>query len=163
MRKFILNVNGVQKVVEFLSVKEGSYNVRVDGKEYKLNIIPIEESVIILEMEGRIYDCFVYENRNGYVVYLKGETIEVERGALDIKKKGLEKEGRIEVKAKMPGKVKRIVATTGDFLKKDSGVLILEAMKMENEIKAPKDGVLKEINVRENMTVEVGTTLFVIE
>ncbi len=163
MKRMVLTVRGSPKVVEISSQSQNSYMVKVNDKEYQLNVIPVESNILLLELNGKIYDCFVYENKTGYVVFLDGETIEVEQTSFISKSKGVEKKGRIEVKAKMPGRVKRILAKSGDTLRKDMGVMIIEAMKMENEIRSPKDGILKEINVKENMTVEVGTTLFVIE
>lgn len=163
MKRIFLNVRGNQKVVEILKKEEGIYWAKVNGNEYKLKVKPIEGEIFLLEINGKVFDCFVYENKNGYVVFLNGETIEVEPASSLLKGGRLEKKGRVEVKARMPGRVKRILAKVGDNIQKDKGVITLEAMKMENEIKAPKDGILKELNVKEGMTVEVGTTLFVIE
>jgi len=63
----------------------------------------------------------------------------------------------------MPGKVARILAEQGAEIKKGEGVLIVEAMKMQNEMKAPKDGIVKEIRCAEGETVNAGDVLAVIE
>ncbi|NPA74231.1 MAG: biotin attachment protein [Epsilonproteobacteria bacterium] len=70
--------------------------------------------------------------------------------------------GGEEVLATLPGTVFKIVANEGDKVKKDDVVLILEAMKMEIEVVAPKDGVISSINVSQGDSVENGQLLFVI-
>ena len=64
------------------------------------------------------------------------------------------------VKALMPGRVVRVLVTAGQSVLKGAGLLILEAMKMENEIHAPVDGVVDQIFVTAGTTVEAGAELF---
>ena len=63
----------------------------------------------------------------------------------------------------MPGKVVRILVEQGAEVKQGEGVIVVEAMKMQNEMKAPKDGIIKEIRVAEGATVNAGDILVVIE
>lgn len=63
------------------------------------------------------------------------------------------------VKALMPGRVVRVLVNQGDAVTKGTGLLILEAMKMENEIQAPTDGVVDELFVEPGQTVEAGADL----
>ena len=67
------------------------------------------------------------------------------------------------VTAPMPGKVLRVLVREGEQVKTGQGLIILEAMKMENEIPAPKDGVIKKIHVKEGDTVDTGQRLVQIE
>ena len=67
------------------------------------------------------------------------------------------------VTAPMPGKILRILVKEGDEVKTGQGLLVLEAMKMENEIPAPKDGVVKKILVKEGDTVDTGQALMELE
>jgi biotin carboxyl carrier protein len=67
------------------------------------------------------------------------------------------------VEAEMPGKVVKIAAAVGDVVEEGQGLVIIEAMKMENEIRSPIDGRVTEMTVSEGQTVEPGTTLFVVE
>ncbi len=163
MKKLVFNIRGNQKVIEISTQGEGLYRAKVNGNEYNLKVTPVDRDIYLLDLNGKIFDCFVYENKSGYVVFLNGETIEIETGSTLLGGGKLEKKGRVEVKARMPGRVKKILANVGDIIQKGSGVITLEAMKMENEIKSPKDGVLKELNVKEGMTIEVGAVLFVVE
>ena len=70
---------------------------------------------------------------------------------------------RAEVKAPMPGKVVKILVASGDTVSSGQGVLLFEAMKMQNEIKSPQDGVVSEISVEEGQAVEARDRLFVIQ
>ena len=63
----------------------------------------------------------------------------------------------------MPGKVVRVLAEVGAEIKQGEGVIIVEAMKMQNEMKSPKDGTVKEIRYDEGATVNAGDVLAVIE
>ncbi len=68
----------------------------------------------------------------------------------------------IEIKAPMPGGVWKILKRSGDVVKKNEPILILEVMKMENEIVAPSDGTIKEILVKESDKVAAGQTLIML-
>jgi biotin carboxyl carrier protein len=61
--------------------------------------------------------------------------------------------------AQMPGKVIKVMAEVGAEVKKGDPVIILEAMKMENELKAPKDGVIEQIHITEGQAVDAGESL----
>jgi len=63
----------------------------------------------------------------------------------------------------MPGKVVRILLEAGSEVKKGDGVLVVEAMKMQNEMKSPKDGIVRELRSTEGSTVNAGDVLVVIE
>ncbi len=67
--------------------------------------------------------------------------------------------GSVKVSAPMPGKIVSVKATVGQQLKKGDVILILEAMKMENEIVSPQDGTLASINVTAGQSIEAGSLL----
>jgi pyruvate carboxylase subunit B len=69
------------------------------------------------------------------------------------------KVGPASVQSPMPGKVVKVLVAVGDEVKAGQGVVVVEAMKMENELKAPKDGKVKAISVKEGQPVEAGQTL----
>jgi biotin carboxyl carrier protein len=71
--------------------------------------------------------------------------------------------GPISLRAPMPGRVVKVLARAGDQLKAGQGVLVVEAMKMENEIKVPRDGRLRDMRVVEGATVDAGEELAVLE
>ena len=65
----------------------------------------------------------------------------------------------VRVKSQMPGKIVRVLVKAGDEVKKGQSLLVMEAMKMENEIKSLQDGVVKEVKVIEGQAVETGAEL----
>jgi acetyl/propionyl-CoA carboxylase alpha subunit len=78
-------------------------------------------------------------------------------------KKATSAAGPQEVRAQMPGKVVKILVASGERVSAGQGVIIVEAMKMQNEMKSPKDGVISRISASEGTTVTAGATLLVIE
>ncbi|MBI3663579.1 MAG: biotin/lipoyl-binding protein [Acidobacteria bacterium] len=62
----------------------------------------------------------------------------------------------------MPGKIVRVLAKAGDAVEAGQGLLVVEAMKMQNEIKAPKTGKVEKVLVAEGQTVNAGETLAVV-
>jgi biotin carboxyl carrier protein len=68
-------------------------------------------------------------------------------------------EGAVKINAPMPGKIIAVKASAGASVKKGDVILVLEAMKMENEIVAPQDGTVASINVNEGASVEAGVVL----
>lgn len=71
--------------------------------------------------------------------------------------------GAMEIRALMPGKVVKLLAAVDDKVQAGQGVIVVEAMKMQNEMKAPKDGTVSKIFVEEGATVAAGETLIVVE
>jgi biotin carboxyl carrier protein len=71
--------------------------------------------------------------------------------------------GRAALTAAMPGKIVRVLVAAGDAVVAGQGVLVIEAMKMQNELKAPRDGRVAAIEVRENDSVNAGAKLLTIE
>lgn len=88
------------------------------------------------------------------------ETYKVYRG---FKPSGLNKGGAGALITQMPGKVVKIFKKIGDQVTKGETVLILEAMKMENEIKSGADGVIKTVNIKEGQVLEAGFLMIEIE
>ena len=71
--------------------------------------------------------------------------------------------GGAQIKAPMPGKVVRVLVEAGQEIQRGQGIVIVEAMKMQNELKSPRDGRVVSISARENDTVNAGTVLATIE
>ena len=71
--------------------------------------------------------------------------------------------GPVEIRAQMPGKIIKLLVTPGTVVQAGAGVIVIEAMKMQNEMKSPRDGVVSHIHVMEGATVGAGETMMVIE
>lgn len=77
-------------------------------------------------------------------------------------KKGMAR-GPLEVRSQMPGKVIRLLVAQGARVQAGQGLIVVEAMKMQNEMKSPKDGVVSKIHAAEGATVAAGESLMVVE
>jgi biotin carboxyl carrier protein len=139
---------------------------RVDGREYELEASEPEPNIYLLKHEGRIYEFFVNPGDTAIVSSSSGD---VSVRLIDPKKlrsagsAGDHADGAAEIKTAMPGKVVRVMAAIGDEVEKGDPVLVVEAMKMQNDLKAPKAGTVKEIRVSEGATVGAGDVLAVVE
>lgn len=117
------------------------------------------------------YDVYVRRlNRTCYRVRINDKSFEVTirkpgeviPKRVEVKKRKVEVAEGEHVKAMLPGVVTKIIVKEGERVKMGDTLMILEAMKMENEVKSPKDGVVKQITVKEGERVEVGDVLAVI-
>jgi biotin carboxyl carrier protein len=163
--KLIAELNNEKHEVEF---KRDGEIVRasIDGREYELEASEVEPNVYLLKHENQIFQIHVSPAQPA-IVDLGNHSFEIKisdpkrlRSAAGAAGNA---DGTIEIKTAMPGKVVRIVAEQGAEIKQGESVLVVEAMKMQNEMKSPKDGVVKEIRVAEGATVNAGDVLAVIE
>ncbi|HVH73172.1 MAG TPA: acetyl-CoA carboxylase biotin carboxyl carrier protein subunit, partial [Candidatus Dormibacteraeota bacterium] len=75
---------------------------------------------------------------------------------------GAEAEGRQQIAAPMPGKVVRLLVKAGDPVEASQGLLVVEAMKMQNEIRSPKSGTIERVLVAEGQAVNAGEVLLIV-
>ena len=143
---------------------------KVDDREYELEISEPESGVFLFKHEGRIYEASVANaGAAGDPAQVRVGTHEFEVRLLDPKRlrsvgSGADhSDGLIEIKTAMPGKVVRILTETGAAVEKGESILVVEAMKMQNELKSPKAGTIKEIRVAEGAAVAAGDILATIE
>jgi len=126
----------------------------------------VEPGVYSVLADGRSYEARVEQAESGVVVFIDGYRFEIEvrdprrwsrqTGAREIA-------GRLNVVAPMPGKIVRLLVTEGETVAAGQGLLVVEAMKMQNEVKAPKAGRVISVAAREGTTAAAGEILAVIE
>lgn len=139
---------------------------KVGDRSYDLEVLETDPGVFALRRGAHLVQAVV-SNGAPTRVALQGREFEIEiadpkrlRGA------GIDAEhgaGTAEIKTMMPGKVVRILVEPGATVTKGEGVIVVEAMKMQNEMKSPKDGTVREIRAAEGETVNAGDVLVVIE
>lgn len=140
----------------------------VNGRETEFSSVTLEKRLVTVRLQDRV-ERFVV-NRNGDELWLirngrvQPLVIETERDQLlkAAAHGGAGEHGQTAVCAAMPGLVVRISAQIGQTVRRGDPLLILEAMKMENEVRAPADGTVREIKVCERDSVEKGTQLIVL-
>ncbi len=147
--------------------------VQIDSREYPINLA--ELGVEIVEVEPGIYSLLQgiqsYEIvvRPGladtYDVYVNSHhySARVSDPKKSRRKHGAVVEGRQTINAPMPGKVIRLLVAEGDTVDAGQGLLVVEAMKMQNEIKSPKAGKVVAIAVAEGAAVNPGQALVSVE
>ena len=140
---------------------------KVDDRDYELDASEVEPNVFLLKHKGKVHEVYVSPTGGSYQVSIGGKDIDVR--LIDPKRlrgtgSGTEHgDGNADIRTMMPGKVVRLIVNTGDSIEKGDGVLVVEAMKMQNELKSPKAGTVREIRVAEGETVAAGDVLAVIE
>lgn len=131
--------------VDFESVSgQPVYSLIIGGKSYEAYVSPDEDKWEIL-LRGRLYQAQVEDER--------------EKRLRAAGSAGASESGEFHLRAPMPGLVVVIPVEEGQEVKKGQVLLILESMKMQNELKAPRDGVITRIKVRPGETVEQKQTL----
>lgn len=153
-------------------------HVEVDGKAHVVDAKRINDSVMSLLLQNgdaagatRSVDAaFAAQPVAGdFDVHLDGRTIPVQvrpAGAFGRQKKegaGVPASGPQRVTSPMPGKVVKLLVAPGDAVKARQGLVVVEAMKMENELRAARDGRVREVSVAEGQSVDAGTVLMVVE
>jgi biotin carboxyl carrier protein len=141
---------------------------RVDDREYELEVSEPEPGVFLLKNNGRVFEAYALTQPDGAIeVTINGDRFQVQiTDPKRLRAAGVDHSqdhGLVEIKTAMPGKVVRILTAVGQTVEKGAGVIVVEAMKMQNEMRSPKDGVIKEIRVNEGVTVNAGEVLVVIE
>jgi biotin carboxyl carrier protein len=149
--------------------EDGKVFASVDDREYELEVSEPEPGVYLFKRDGKILEASVSAGHAGNPTHVRIGGAELEVKLIDPKRlrgSGAEHEhgdGLAEIKTAMPGKVVSILLAVGSTVEKGDGVLVVEAMKMQNELKSPKAGVIKDIRVTEGAAVSAGDILATIE
>ena len=161
--KLQADINGESTVVE-VNPRDGRVFARVDDREYELESAEIEPGLFHFKFGTSVYEVYVSPNGLVDVGAHQFDVRLVDPKALRGGGAGATlADGLAEIKTAMPGKVVRILVTVGESVSLGQGVIVVEAMKMQNEMKSPKEGTVKEIRFSEGDTVNGGDVLAVIE
>src|ERR1700733_2866386 len=149
-----------------LTRSEGRWSCRLDGREVEVDAVLARPDVLSLRIGNQAYevkcervggdlhvwvgsDCFAADVRDPRS--LRGRT------------RAVDDHGPRKLTAPMPGKIVRVLVSQGDEVEAGAGGLVVEAMKMQNEIKAPKKGTIQKILVTEGAAVNAGDVLAIVE
>lgn len=165
--KLLSTIGNKQVTLQLLCDSSSSVNFRVDDESGEADIREIAPRTYSVMEGGRHYDVRIHECGNGiFDVAVNGVAHQVTvtdprrwtpgGGASDTS-------GPRKVKASMPGKVVKLLVQEGDEVEAAQGLVIVEAMKMQNAMKSPKAGRVAVIEVAEGGSVAAGETLVVIE
>jgi len=144
------------------------FAVRIDDRHYVVDAAHVSGGLSLL-VDGQQHESWVGSPGPGrYSVHLRGRRVDLEmldpleHLARQAGVTGAER-GSLAVSAYMPGRVVALLVEEGDEVESGQGVLVLEAMKMENEIQAESAGVVRKIHVETGQAVEAGNALFDVE
>ncbi|MGB6598461.1 MAG: biotin/lipoyl-containing protein [Candidatus Acidiferrum sp.] len=144
------------------------WKISLDGQPLDADVVEIAPNTFSLLLEGQSFEVRITQLPGGLLklqTRLQEFTAEVAdpRAWRGRKHGALELEGRQQIVAPMPGKVVRILVKVGDKVEAGQGLFVVEAMKMQNEIRSPKSGVVERLLVKEGQPVNAGEILAWVE
>ena len=169
--KLYAEIEGERSPVE-VRREGGRVLAEVAGRRYELEARRVGAGEYLLLLGGRVYECRVEaaqgaQSRGSLRVSVGGADYAVSvadpkhlRGAQGLS--GADS-GRAQVTAPMPGKVVRVLVESGQAVESGQGLVVVEAMKMQNELKSPKSGTVAELRAEAGATVNAGDVLAVVE
>jgi biotin carboxyl carrier protein len=152
--------------------REGSrVFAEIGGRRYELEARATERGAYLILLDGRVYECLVEEDHKtaggASKVEVGGRAYEV--ALFDPRRLrvagagGAQNQGRAVVMASIPGKIVRVLIEEGAQVEAGDGLVVVEAMKMQNELKSPKAGTVVELRALSGATVNAGDVLVVVE
>jgi len=164
--KYYATIRGIEYVIEINS----DSSVTINGTPRMVDYQPLKQgSSCSLLVDGKLYEPIVYNENGGWEIILKGNRFNVQvederERLLRLASGGTSLEqGRIILTSPMPGLVIDIPVQEGDQVKKGDVLVILESMKMQNELTAPRDGKVTQIRASVNDNVERKESLMTLE
>jgi biotin carboxyl carrier protein len=160
--KYVTTVNGKDFEIEIVD----EHHIRIGERLLAVDFETVSgQPVFSLILDGKSYESFVYQSDEDWEVLLRGRQFQVK--VQDEREKrlkaaaggGVAEGGEFHLKAPMPGLIVAIPVAEGQEIKKGQVLLILESMKMQNELKAPRDGVVERIRVKLGESVEQKQTI----
>jgi len=160
--KYIATVEDKQFLVEVIDEK----HVSVDGKVYEVDFESVSgQPVYSLIVDGKSHEAYVAQDDEHWQVLIRGRLYPIlvederERRLRSAAGGGVAETGEFLLRAPMPGLVVTILVEEGQPIQKGQVLLILESMKMQNELKSPRDGTVGRVRVKAGETVEQRQTL----
>ena len=160
-----ISIDGTNHRLE-LSQIEGRWACRLDGREIEVDAVLARPDVISLRLGNKAYE--VKCERAGSDLHLWVGSVRYEAEVRDPRSlrsraRAVDDHGPRKLTAPMPGKVVRILLHEGAEVEAGTGILVVEAMKMQNEVKSPKKGRIQKIVVSEGAAVNAGDVLGIVE
>ena len=163
--KLQIQIGSRKRSVE-LAVDGDRVLATIDGQPAEADAIEVEPGVYSILLNKKAFEARVETRNGGYGVFVAGKEYALQiddprrwrrngRAAADAA-------GLQQAVAPMPGKVVRVLAKVGEAVEAGQGLLVVEAMKMQNEVKSPKTGTVERLLVSEGQTVKSGEVLCVI-
>jgi biotin carboxyl carrier protein len=146
--------------------QNGRYSLALDGEALDVDFAETGAHFASLLISGRSYEVGIERHTDGYRIVLPGESLDVrlrsthQGSGSAVTRSGV---GPARLEAPMPGKIVRVLTAVGEEVTVDQGLIVMEAMKMENELRAPRAGRVQTIHVSEGQAVETGAVLVALD
>jgi biotin carboxyl carrier protein len=138
------------------------FDFSINGNKYQVHLIDIDDNIASVEVNGTPYSVEIHQEvKKIKTPKLVRQEVKPTPGEGHIVKKP--SAGGHQILAPLPGSIFKMLVKEGDAVKKGDNLLIMEAMKMENNVTTDKDGTVKEIKVKEGDSVLQSDVLIVIE
>jgi biotin carboxyl carrier protein len=150
--KVTVTIKGKSRVVDASWVDQDTLSLIDGGTAREIRLHPRSDNSIGVEVDGRLFEATVApgdakRGRDGFSTPNAGKT----------------PPDPVSIKAPMPGRIVRVLVAVGEHVTARQAVVVIEAMKMENELRTPRDGVVKEVLVAPGTAVESGAVLVVVD
>jgi biotin carboxyl carrier protein len=164
--KYVAIIQGERLEIDLTRTDDKTVQAEISGRKYVLEVEAVEPGVYWFQWNNQSVELSVTPKGEAYVVSAEGRStdVEVTDGRTARRKGALQRhDGIIELRAPMPGKVVKVLVREGASVEANQGLLVVEAMKMQNEIKSPKKGIVRKLSVQEAAAVNAGDLLIVVE
>ena len=145
---------------------DGGWSCRLDGRDVEVDAVLARPDVVSLRVGNRVYEVKCEHAAGDLQLWVGSARFAAEvrdPRSLRGRTRTADHSGAKKLAASMPGKVVRLLAREGSVVEAGAGVMVVEAMKMQNEIKSPKKGKVQKILVREGTAVNAGDILAIVE
>jgi len=153
-----------------LGIAGESATADIDGRRHEIELRQLSGGEYLLNIGSDVYKCRVESKRNShnsFAVILRGVSYHITiidpKRLRSARSSAAHAHGAAEIISPMPGKVVRVLVAAGTTVEAGAGIIVVEAMKMQNEMKAPKAGVVVSVNAEAGATVNAGDVLAVID
>jgi biotin carboxyl carrier protein len=160
-----INIDGKSYRLE-LNRAEERWTCRLDGREVDVDAILVRPDVLSIRIGNLAYEAMLERVADELHVWVGSSRFAAEirdPRSLRGRSRAGDDHGPKKIVAPMPGKVVRILVKAGDEVAAGAGIAVVEAMKMQNEIKSPKKGVVQKVLVGEGAAVNAGDVLAIVE
>ncbi len=165
--RYVAILDGEEKHVE-VTMHGSLYRVTIGDRVLEVDAVRLQGYAVSLLVGNRSARCDIEPGKDGKItVQVKESVYPLE--ILDERRLRMRRasgkfslEGPQRIDAPMPGKVVRVLVKVGDEVQEGQGLVVVEAMKMENELKSPKAGKVAELHAQEGAAVEAGAKLVVV-
>jgi biotin carboxyl carrier protein len=165
--KYEVLLAGKTRVVE-LTRQNGAWKISLDGNTLDANAVEVAPNIFSVLLSGDSHQIRIAPRADGTLTLYTGlaeyhAEVTDPRSWRGRRQGAVEAEGRQQITAPMPGKVVRLLVKEGDSVEAGQGLLVVEAMKMQNEIRSPKSGKIEKLFAQEGQPVNAGEVLLWVE